>query len=142
MNPYFYLFTSFTIFFEIIAQTLFKLIHNNNHNNHNNNHNNHNNNHNNHNHNHNQIIKFYPYFKTYYFYIAIICYTLSGYFAYKMLKYEQLIVVNIIWHIIHFIILFILGIYFFNEKISNKKIVACLFGLISISLFLFDGHNH
>ena len=129
MNPYFYLFTSFTIFFEIIAQTLFKLIHNNNHNNNNN-------------HNHNQIIKFYPYFKTYYFYIAIICYTLSGYFAYKMLKYEQLIVVNIIWHIIHFIILFILGIYFFNEKISNKKMVACLFGLISISLFLFDGHNH
>ena len=127
MNPYFYLFTSFTIFFEIIAQSLFKFIHNHNHN---------------HNHNHIQIIKFYPHLKIYYFYIAIFCYTLSGYFAYKMLKYDQLIVVNIIWHIIHFIILFIIGFYFFNEKLSNKKLVAALFGLISISLFLLDGHSH
>ena len=122
MNPYFYLFTSFTIFFEIIAQSLFKLIHNNN--------------------NNNKIIKLFSQFKPLYFYIAIVCYTLSGYFAYKMLKYEQLIVVNIIWHIIHFIILFIIGFYFFNEKLSNKKLVASFFGLISISLFLLDGHSH
>ncbi len=138
MNPYFYLFTSFTIFFEIIAQSLFKLIHN--HNNHN--HNNNSNTNSNINNNNNKIIKLFSQFKPHYFYIAIVCYTLSGYFAYKMLKYEQLIVVNIIWHIIHFIILFIIGFYFFNEKLSNKKLVASFFGLISISLFLLDGHSH
>ena len=55
-----------------------------------------------------------------------------------MVNYEQLIVVNIIWHIFHFILLFFIGYFIFKEKLTIKKIIATIFGIICILIFLTD----
>jgi len=116
MQYIFYIFTFFAILSEVAAQFLFKKYYLNNKKN---------------------IL-----YKNYYIPIGIILYSLTGYFAYKLLKYKELIVVNIIWHIFHFILLFFIGFYIFNEKLNNKKIIATIFGIISIFIFLMDESSH
>ena len=58
-----------------------------------------------------------------------------------MLQFEQLIIVNIIWHLMHFFILFIIGYFYFNEKLTLKKSIGIVFAIIAIILFMSD-HNH
>ena len=112
MNYIFYLFTLFAILSEVGAQYLFKKIHLSN-------------------------IKKYKY-NNLFFIIGIILYAFTGFFAYKLLHYKEMIIVNIIWHIFHFIILFLLGYFIFNEKINFKKIIATIFGIICIIIFISD----
>ena len=58
-----------------------------------------------------------------------------------MLQFDQLIIVNIIWHLMHFFILFIIGYFYFNEKLTLKKYIGIIFAIIAIILFMSD-HNH
>jgi multidrug transporter EmrE-like cation transporter len=112
MNYIFYLFTLFAILSEIGAQYLFKKIHLSN-------------------------IKNYI-FNNLFFVIGIFLYALTGFFSYKLLQFKELIVVNIIWHIFHFILLFFVGYFIFNEKLNVKKIIATVFGIICILIFMSD----
>ena len=87
IDLFFYIYLFFSIFFEISAQYLFKLIHlkkiiNK-----------------------NNIVQLT-------LIVGIIFYALTGFFAFKLLSYAELGVINIIWHLFHFLILFILAIYF------------------------------
>jgi len=117
----FYVYLFFSIFFEISAQYLFKLIHLKKITNKN---------------NITQLTLI----------VGIIFYALTGFFAFKLLSYAELGVINIIWHLFHFLILFIIGYLFLNEKLSMKKIIASIIGLISLILFMTDteggGHVH
>jgi len=115
MNYLFYIFTLFAILSEVFAQYLFKKIHLSN-------------------------IKNYTfnYNKKLFFIIGIILYAFTGFFAYKLLHYKEIIIVNIIWHIFHFIILFLIGYFIFNEKLNFKKIIATIFGIICIFIFISD----
>ena len=117
----FYIYLFFSIFFEIGAQYLFKLIHLKKITNKNN------------------IIQLS-------LIVGIIFYALTGFFAFKLLSYAELGVINIIWHLFHFLILFIIGYLFLNEKLSMKKIIASIIGLVSLILFMTDteggGHVH
>ena len=121
IDLFFYIYLFFSIFFEISAQYLFKLIHLKKITNKNN------------------IIQLI-------LTIGIIFYALTGFFAFKLLSYAELGVINIIWHVFHFLILFIIGYLFLNEKLSIKKIIASIIGLISLMLFMTDseggGHVH
>jgi len=74
--------------------------------------------------------------------IGIVLYAISGYFAYKLLKYGELGVINIIWHLFHFAALFFVGYFFLNEKLSNKKILGSILGIISLFIFMTDEHFH
>ena len=69
---------------------------------------------------------------------GIILYSIVGSLAYLILQYGEIGVINLIWHLLYFIMLFIIGYIFLDEKLSVKKIVACIFGLISLTLFLLD----
>tara|TARA_B100000035_G_scaffold315246_2_gene334681 strand:+ start:1773 stop:2144 length:372 start_codon:yes stop_codon:yes gene_type:complete len=117
----FYVYLFFSIFFEISAQYLFKLIHLKKITNKN---------------NITQLTLI----------VGIIFYAFTGFFAFKLLSYAELGVINIIWHLFHFLILFIIGYLFLNEKLSMKKIIASIIGLISLILFMTDteggGHVH
>ena len=68
--------------------------------------------------------------------IAVILYGLLGFILSFVIPYKELISHNIIWHIFQFLLLFIIGIYIFNEKINTIKIVAGILGLTAIILFM------
>jgi hypothetical protein len=71
--------------------------------------------------------------------LGLAAYTFTGFCVYKILNYGNLVVLNIIWHLVYFIILFIIGFLIFNEKINYQKLIALLFGLISLIIFMFYG---
>ena len=68
--------------------------------------------------------------------LGIFFYTLSGIFVFKLLKYGDLTTINIIYHIIYFTGLFLVGYYLLDEKFNIKKLLASCIGLISIILFI------
>ena len=124
LNNLFYLYLFFSVFFEIVAQYLYKLVHLNKIPNILN----------------KQNLITNP--KNIYIIIGILFYALTGYFAFKLLKYGELVIINIIWHLVHFFILFLIGYFLLNEKLNLKKIIACIFGMISLILFLTELKHH
>ena len=46
--------------------------------------------------------------------LGLTAYTFTGYCIYKVLDYGNLVVLNIIWHLVYFIILFIIGFLIFK----------------------------
>ena len=71
--------------------------------------------------------------------LGLAAYTFTGFCVYKILSYGNLVVLNIIWHLVYFIILFIIGFLIFKEKLNYQKLIALLFGLISLFIFMFYG---
>jgi hypothetical protein len=71
--------------------------------------------------------------------LGLAAYTFTGFCVYKILNYGNLVVLNIIWHLVYFSILFIIGFLIFKEKLNFQKLVALLFGLISLIIFMFYG---
>ena len=57
---------------------------------------------------------------------------------YYGLRFTTMIELNIVWNIVSSIVIAIMGIYFFSEILSNKKIIAMILGLLSIILFSLD----
>jgi len=57
---------------------------------------------------------------------------------YYGLKHTSMTILNKMWNLISNILITILGIYFFKEKINNIKSFALLLGFISIALFAVD----
>ena len=74
--------------------------------------------------------------------IGAILYSIIGILAYQILQYGELLVINIVWHLFHFIILFLIGYFILGEKLSFNKSVACILGLASLGIFLLEGHHH
>lgn len=74
-----------------------------------------------------------------YLIIGVIMYALLGFSIYKLLYYGNILILNIIWHLIYFIILFLMGYFLFQEKISFEKIIALIFGFISLVIFMTTG---
>ena len=126
IDKFFYIFLFFSILFEISAQYLYKLVYNKK--------------------NLSVDFGFGPIFsninKNNYVLLGVIFYALTGYFAFKILKYGELGVINIIWHLFHFFSLFFIGYFALGERLSFNKKIGCLFGIIAIIFFMFDGHHH
>lgn len=68
--------------------------------------------------------------------LGLFFYILSGIFVFKLLKYRDLTTINIIYHIIYFTGLFLVGYYLLDEKFNIKKLLGSCLGLISIILFI------
>jgi len=77
-----------------------------------------------------------------YFIIGFILYSISGFFVYKVLEYGDLGVINVIWHLLHFFSLFFVSYYFLGEKLTNKKIIGSIFGIISLFLLMGESQHH
>jgi len=78
----------------------------------------------------------------YYIVFGIILYALTGFFVFSLLKYEHLGVANVIWHLVHFFLLFLVGYLFLGEKLTKKQIIASMFGVLSLFLFMTESHHH
>jgi drug/metabolite transporter (DMT)-like permease len=74
-----------------------------------------------------------------YLIIGVILYALLGFVIYKLLHYGNILILNIIWHLIYFILLFLMGFFIFKEKINFQKIVALILGSISLFIFMLYG---
>ena len=81
-------------------------------------------------------------FANYYIVFGIILYSFTGFFVFNLLKYQHLGVANVIWHLFHFFLLFLLGDFFFGEKLTKKQIIGTIFGILSLFLFMSEGHHH
>jgi multidrug transporter EmrE-like cation transporter len=71
--------------------------------------------------------------------IGLAMYTLLGFSIYKLLPYGSLIVLNIIWHLVYFIVLFLMGYFIYKEKYNFEKIIALILGFISLVIFMVYG---
>ena len=114
IDNYFYLYLFLITFFSIFSQYLFKVIQKNK---------------NNKNNSYNNL----------YLGLGLVMYTLLGYCIYKLLSYGNILILNIIWHLIYFAVLFLMGYLLFQEKINFQKIVALFFGFISLVIFMIYG---
>ena len=123
---FFYLFLFFSVFFEISAQYLFKLVHNKKI----------------YNNSYLSLFNFTNNKNIFLISIGIIFYALTGFFAFKILKYGELGIINIIWHLLHFFILFFIGYFLLGERLNLNKKIGSIFGIIAIIFFMIDGHNH
>ena len=123
VDIYFYLYLFLITFFSVVSQYLFNQIQKNRENNNN--------------------IESYNFINinNLYLGIGLIMYTLLGFYIYKLLSYGSLIVLNIVWHLIYFIILFFVGHFIYKEKYNFQKIVASIFGFISLIIFMVYGIN-
>ena len=55
---------------------------------------------------------------------------------YVTLNYEGIGMVNFIWNVFSTILMFLIGIYMFNEKLHNLQIVGILLSLLGLFLIL------
>lgn len=74
-----------------------------------------------------------------YLFIGFFMYTLLGFSIYKLLHYGNILILNIVWHLIYFILLFLMGYLIFKEEINYEKIIALFFGLVSLIIFMIYG---
>jgi drug/metabolite transporter (DMT)-like permease len=74
-----------------------------------------------------------------YLIVPVTMYALLGFVIYKLLHYGNILILNIIWHLIYFILLFLMGYFIFQEKINFEKIIALIFGFISLVIFMIYG---
>jgi drug/metabolite transporter (DMT)-like permease len=74
-----------------------------------------------------------------YLIIGVTLYALLGFVIYKLLHYGNILILNIVWHLIYFIILFLMGVFIFQEKINFEKIIALILGFISLVIFMVYG---
>ena len=75
-----------------------------------------------------------------YLYIGILGYALTGLFFTYLLRYYNLLSSNIIWHLIHFSILFVYGLYYSNDTYSYKEILGIMLGILSFILLSNQHH--
>tara|TARA_B100002051_G_C16678063_1_gene608182 strand:+ start:363 stop:671 length:309 start_codon:yes stop_codon:yes gene_type:complete len=76
--------------------------------------------------------------KAIYLIIGLIGYILIGYTFMRLLKFHNLGTANIVWHVMHFMILCLVGIFYYNEKYTLKEIIGIILGLMSF--YLLGGH--
>jgi multidrug transporter EmrE-like cation transporter len=74
----------------------------------------------------------------YWLIIPTILYGLQIWLFYYGLKKTSMSILNITWNLISNVLVTILGIYYFGEKINDIKTVALMFAFVSISLFAMD----
>ena len=77
--------------------------------------------------------------KGFFLIVGILLYSISGYYASKLLGYGTIGMVNVVWHMFHFLFLFIVGHLVFGENYTNKQLLACILGMTSIYLFMTEG---
>jgi len=59
----------------------------------------------------------------------------------KTLEYEGIGIVNFIWNVFSTIIMFVIGIYVFKEKIANLQLIGVVLSLAGLGLILMSDGN-
>ena len=72
---------------------------------------------------------------------GLLGYAISGYSFMKLLEYHDLVSSNIMWHVVHFMILAVVSIFYFKETYTYRDMLGILFGIVSF-LLLATKHKH
>ena len=78
----------------------------------------------------------------YWLIIPVILYGLQILIFYYGLHKTSMSVLNITWNLISNVLVTLIGIYYFGEKINNLKTIALGFAFVSIILFGIDGSTN
>ena len=70
--------------------------------------------------------------------ISMLVYSLQPYIFLQSLQYESMTVMNILWDVISDIMVTIVGLFYFKEKISSLKQVGLAFAFVAIVLMSYD----
>lgn len=74
--------------------------------------------------------------------ISMAIYGLQPFILWKSLAFESLTVMNVLWNLMSSLIIGAVGIFFFEEKVGQRKLVAVVLSLIAVYLFTFeDGYS-
>lgn len=71
---------------------------------------------------------------------GLLGYIFTGLMFLQLLKFHNLGTANIIWHVIHFIILFTYSVLFLDEEYNTTELVGIILGLISFYLIGMKNH--
>lgn len=71
---------------------------------------------------------------------GLLGYIFTGLMFLQLLKFHNLGTANIIWHVIHFIILFTYSVLFLDEEYNTNELVGIILGLISFYLIGMKNH--
>jgi len=66
---------------------------------------------------------------------ATALYALQPFIFFKALAIEPMFAVNLIWNLTSSIVITLLGVFYFGEKIKGLRLVAVAMGLFSLGLF-------
>jgi hypothetical protein len=69
--------------------------------------------------------------------IPSIVYAIQPWIFLSALKYESLIVMNLMWDLLSDVLVTLLGLFYFGEKISRIRLMGLLLGMVSLSLLAY-----
>jgi drug/metabolite transporter (DMT)-like permease len=70
--------------------------------------------------------------------ISMLLYSVQPIIFLKALSYNNLIITNLLWDIISIIIVTFIGLFYFNEQITQIKLIGIIFSFIGMMLLSYD----
>jgi drug/metabolite transporter (DMT)-like permease len=74
--------------------------------------------------------------RAYVVYVGVCLYAITGYLTFRMLERMEMSVVNVMWHVLHFLVLFVVGYLFLGEKVTPRKVVGCILGVLALVVLM------
>lgn len=72
--------------------------------------------------------------------LPMLLYSLQMPLFFQGLRYTTMAILNISWNLVSNIVVTLVGIFYFREKITHLRSAAILLALSSLALFSFDAH--
>ena len=70
--------------------------------------------------------------------ISMVLYALQPVLLLQAMPYESVAVMNILWNLISSVVVALVSIFFLGEKISTRKLIGIVVGIIAMFLFTFE----
>ena len=69
---------------------------------------------------------------------SVLLYAIQPLLFYKALSFEGMAVINLMWNVISSIVVTLVGIVYFKEKLTNLKLIGAAFSIVAIWLLGMD----
>lgn len=70
--------------------------------------------------------------------ISMVLYALQPVLLLQAMPYESVAVMNILWNLISSVVVALVSIFFLGEKISTRKLIGIVVGIVAMCLFTFE----
>ena len=70
--------------------------------------------------------------------ISMVLYALQPVLLLQAMPYESVAVMNILWNLISSVVVALVSIFFLGEKISTRKLIGIVVGIVAMFLFTFE----
>ena len=71
-------------------------------------------------------------------FLSTLIYATQPFLFYNSMRFEGMAVINLLWNVLSSIVVTLLGILYFEEKLNNKKLIGALFSIVAIILLASD----